>query len=116
MRAVLIVCGLLTGCQWVPGTEAYKIAEGQKLVAAGLRDPSSAQFRNSFFRPVGSVVCGEFNGKNAYGAYVGFKRFYVMDGEAKTEPDTRPLTTSDDIVIDKLQRAMFQYDIWCKQS
>lgn len=45
----------------------------QNDVAAQLRDPSSAQFRN--VHRYGSTICGEVNGKNGYGAYVGFVRF-----------------------------------------
>lgn len=46
-------------------------------VSEGLRDPSSANFRNikevtHFDR---QFVCGEVNGKNIYGAYVGFQWF-----------------------------------------
>jgi hypothetical protein len=48
------------------------------------KDPSNAQFRNTFV-PLGEVggvggtmvLCGEVNGRNAYGAYVGFRRFYT---------------------------------------
>lgn len=42
-----------------------------------LKDPLSAQFRKVRVVPYGNgkVVCGEVNGKNSYGGYVGFKPF-----------------------------------------
>lgn len=73
---------LLSGCK--PSDEQFiKIA--QEDVAQSLKDPSSAQFRNMQFvaskDDTGSnnsgYVCGELNGKNSFGAYVGFERIYV---------------------------------------
>lgn len=42
------------------------------------KDPSSVQYRGLFIsgKPM-LVLCGEVNGKNSYGAYVGFRRFYA---------------------------------------
>ncbi len=45
----------------------------RELVAPTLYDPSSAQFRN--LRVSGDFLCGEVNGKNRFGAYVGFRPF-----------------------------------------
>lgn len=74
-----IVAGLLfaalAGCEFIPGTPAYQDAKARDAVAQILIDPSSAQFRNIQTRH--DVVCGEANGKNRMGAYVGFVRFYV---------------------------------------
>lgn len=53
-----------------------------------LRDPMSAQLRRVVVGKnadgTGMHFCGEFNAKNAYGAYVGFKPFMgmVFDDEA----------------------------------
>ena len=43
-------------------------------VVQQLRDPDSVQFRAEKLTRAG-WLCGELNGKNAYGAYTGFKRF-----------------------------------------
>ncbi|MCB4455827.1 peptidoglycan-binding domain-containing protein [Leisingera sp. McT4-56] len=54
-------------------------------VAKNLRDPNSVMIRDVFFVKKGAqeIVCGEVNGKNAYGGYAGFTKFYglpvVMD-------------------------------------
>lgn len=57
--------------------EEAAIENAKRVVADSLRDPSSAQFRNVRVVPFGqgSVICGEVNGKNAYGGYVGFVPF-----------------------------------------
>lgn len=49
----------------------------KRRIAYGLRDPDSAQFREVglFVYKGKTVVCGQVNGKNAYGGYVGFKPF-----------------------------------------
>lgn len=49
-------------------------------VVYSFKDPGSAQFRNITAYRVATgdlAVCGEVNGKNGFGAYVGFKTFYI---------------------------------------
>ena len=46
-------------------------------VVRQLRDPDSVQFRAEKLARAG-WLCGELNGKNAYGAYTGFKRFVSL--------------------------------------
>ena len=46
----------------------------KKTIADSLKDPGSAQFRNIRETSPG-ILCGEVNGKNAMGGYVGFQRF-----------------------------------------
>ena len=55
-----------------------------------MRDPGSVQFRNirAVVQRDGTrvVVCGEYNAKNGFGAYTGFRGFYVFeDGDARLE-------------------------------
>ena len=73
---------VLAGCK--PGEEkAISLAKSE--VAANLKDPASAQFRNVKVSKmtdaedghVIAVVCGEINGKNGFGAYAGFHPFFV---------------------------------------
>lgn len=47
------------------------------VTADGLKDPSSAQFRRVNIKNYNGnrIVCGEVNGKNSYGGYVGFRKF-----------------------------------------
>jgi hypothetical protein len=70
------VIGLtLSACGGLPGTTAYDIEKAKRIIVETLIDPSSVQFRNT--REHNGWVCGELNGKNRLGAYVGFKRFVV---------------------------------------
>lgn len=59
------------------GTQEQAIEAAKQTVANSLKDPSGAQFRNvrlvSYLD--GKVICGEVNGKNSYGGYVGFSPF-----------------------------------------
>lgn len=57
------------------------VREAKAAVEQDLRDPMSAQYRNVrvLAGPM-MTVCGEVNAKNAYGGYVGFRRFVVSDG------------------------------------
>ncbi len=57
-------------------------------VAAELRDPSSAQFRNIMEGT--EVACGEVNAKNAFGAYTGFREFTYRGGITLFEPKQSP--------------------------
>lgn len=71
-RVVVVIASLvLAACD-------SRVAGAKKQVADLLKDPNSAQFQNVKVGYAGTV-CGEVNGKNAYGAYVGFKRFMVSD-------------------------------------
>ncbi|HIC9076974.1 TPA: hypothetical protein ACW7Y6_001473 [Klebsiella aerogenes] len=78
----LVIPLVLAGCK--PGEEkAITLAKSE--VAANLKDPASAQFRNVKVSKmtdaedghVIAVVCGEINGKNGFGAYAGFHPFFV---------------------------------------
>lgn len=73
MAAVL----LITGCSLFED-------EAQKKVKYFLKDPKSAEFRNTKKAktpnsPTNLSFCGEVNSKNAYGAFPGFER-YIVDG------------------------------------
>ena len=61
----------LGGC----GEQAME--KGKEAAAQSLRDPSSAQFRNVTTN--GNYVCGEINGKNAFGGFAGFSEFYAFE-------------------------------------
>lgn len=109
MKKIVAIVGaalfLVTGCQWVPGSQASREKEVQKAVAWQLRDPSSAQFRE-----VREVVldngayayCGSVNGKNSFGAYSGYRDFVVHKGKTVAiEPE--PMTPGD---LDSVARSL----------
>ena len=62
------------------------ITRAREAITQRLRDPESARFRNLYFhasQPGLMVTCGEVNGRNGFGGYVGFKRF-ISNGLAET--------------------------------
>lgn len=70
--------------------EAKAMNAAMLAVKNDLKDPESARFRN--IRTVGTddgiVVCGEYNAKNSYGGYVGFKRFVASPTRATVYDET----------------------------
>jgi len=75
----------LAGCQFIPGTEASKLAAGEVQVREALTDPESATFRNTSYHGATKAVCGEVNAKNRMGGFVGFTRFYALPGFVRFE-------------------------------
>lgn len=74
---VLAFALLLTGCG--PTAEESAVSIVKAHISDGFKDPASTQFRNikSFPKEDGRwVVCGEYNTKNGFGAYVGYAQFY----------------------------------------
>lgn len=69
------------------------VKQAKMLAAKDLRDPDSARFRNlGVYRWTtgkgGIAVCGDINGKNSFGGYVGYRGFVVYGGVAVIEePD-----------------------------
>ncbi|ATS38430.1 MULTISPECIES: hypothetical protein [Xanthomonas] len=79
--AALVAIGVLLAFK---GADFLKMHEAKVAAAEHLLDPDSAKFRK--VRLQGMNVCGEINGKNAYGAYVGYKRFYYSKPLAVIDP------------------------------
>jgi len=85
MRRLAAAMLLLTGCNLLVSADQRRIDAAQQEVAALLRDPATAQFRNVRIKrttpsadPDMAFVCGEVNGINAFGGRAGFKRFIAM--------------------------------------
>lgn len=93
-RSWIILLMLLTSCaginqptEQVTAAQKRDLTATEKLtvapaIAAGLKDPSAAQFK---WMPVVLTerdgitdYCGLVNGKNSYGGYTGFVRFYAQ--------------------------------------
>lgn len=73
--------------------EQETINKVQTSVKNLLKDPNSAQFKDTFIHTGknGTTVCGYVNAKNALGGYVGFRGFLM-----KTEGMAQPMMQSDD--------------------
>lgn len=54
----------------------------QQLLRSSLTDPTSAQFRDLYFRKVDGrqYLCGQVNARNRMGGYNGFQPFYAGGG------------------------------------
>lgn len=59
---------------WIKHDDWITFPDSRAPLSALMKDPSSTQFRKEFISKSG-WLCGEFNSKNEYGAYVGFKKF-----------------------------------------
>ena len=55
----------------------FKKKEVLRGIASRFFDPKAVEFRNVSFES-DVIMCGEVNGKNRYGAYAGFKKFYII--------------------------------------
>ena len=88
---MLLAVTSVAACGQIPGTDDYKIGLAREAAAESLIDPTSALFQNVKVNERGDAVCGEINGKNRMGAYVGFTRFYAEDSAgdfiASLEPE-----------------------------
>lgn len=78
--AVLKIMVSLSVSNRRPITDQEVIEKIKSGVAKEMRDPSSVQIRNvySITQADSEIFCGEVNGKNAFGAYVGFTPFYGL--------------------------------------
>ncbi len=91
--AVVLLLALATGVYLVRdyyfNPERDAINHAQNMIRDMVRDGESTRFRNS--RQVRSTssgplkVCGEFNTKNAFGAYVGYQQFVVSTANGAAE-------------------------------
>ena len=60
--------------------------EAREALQDVLKDAESAKLRN-VKREFGGSICGEVNAKNGFGAYGGFKPFYISEGKARVDDD-----------------------------
>lgn len=79
----LLILGTAGVATWI-AVEHYERQRALDAVASQLVDPNSAQFRN--VKGQRGNICGEVNGKNRMGGYVGFKPFYVQYGRVDFGP------------------------------
>ena len=71
---LMVAGGVFAARQYI---EWAGVAPLRAHVVQQLRGPDSVQFRAEKLARAG-WLCGELNGKNAYGAYTGFKRFVSL--------------------------------------
>lgn len=80
--ALIIIGVSLAGCK---PSEKKALELSEKEITINLKDPDSAKFRfvrlakleDAKDKSTNSIVCGQINSKNGFGAYTGFTRFIV---------------------------------------
>jgi hypothetical protein len=79
----LVLAAAVTVANAAEDFTAFVVQAKANLVES-FKDPNAAQYRGLFVSKDGSlpVLCGEVNGKNSYGAYVGFRKFFATDARA----------------------------------
>lgn len=75
--AVVCAALALTGLSYVATADMRLEYAAKKSVAKMMLDPDAAQFRSLRVLADGYSVCGQVNGKNRFGAYVGYQWFIV---------------------------------------
>ncbi len=136
MRVGLIgfaaLCVGLAGCD--PNQQQAKkdIEAATDAASAQLIDPNSAQFRDVVVRRTeyqGTglghfyAVCGEINGKNSFGGYVGFRKFAVKVRDEDTDGKLTPVEklepemgygTADGAIAtgNEIERRLCKGDVW----
>jgi hypothetical protein len=88
LLAALVFISFLSGCG--KSKQELRIEDLEKRISATLTDPGSAQFRNVQLSQDQKYLCGEINGKNKLGGYVGFKDFAVSDRDEYIDDSDGP--------------------------
>lgn len=87
---LLLLCCFLFGC------DAGINREAKDAVRQGMLDPDATQFRDvETCSGDSKVIRGEVNGKNSFGAYVGFKSFYYSEYRVAYAGDAEFMTLMD---------------------
>ena len=79
MRSLILVVSVIAlgGC--LKSEKQESIEQAEDVVRYNMRDPDSTQFRNTSLCPgEETLVYGWYNAKNGYGAYNGFKVFFII--------------------------------------
>jgi hypothetical protein len=93
---------LITSAALADIKDEAALKEAHDHITRDLKDPSSAQFRDEkvywgISKDSGapySIVCGEVNAKNSYGAYVGFQPYYFSESKGEMASDKNKMFTT----------------------
>lgn len=104
LRTVALASALLlTGCQFVPGTDAHAFREAEAVMRLQMPDPESAKFRNEHMAdsPGKRLTCGEVNSRTIMGGYGGYRPFYYDPSAKKGTilPSEDGSTTTDIAIV-----------------
>jgi hypothetical protein len=77
----------LSGCE-MPEEDRRKfglVVRAERHIEALARDPGTIEYRNVRYNAASQVICGEFNGRNAFGGMAGFTRYVYRGGVLSIE-------------------------------
>lgn len=104
---ILLALVCLTSCSSEEQTAADKI---KTVVAAKMKDPDSAKF--SGLRLNGTVLCGEVNAKNSFGAYAGADQFWATSTfvDTKSEAANRDRVLAESPAAERWKQSVTEFD------
>lgn len=109
-----VAIGIVTARDFAERQAEMPEAKARRAVEH-FKDPEGVRFRN--LRLDGEVLCGELNGRNSYGGYIGFERFYVTpSGDLVTEEAQAPVDeTTREYLEWQRERLTFlrNFIAWC---
>lgn len=93
MKKSLPIFALITiaGCNTTPMSSQQisapltVVESARSYLVQEFKDPPAAMFRSERVYRIGNgdyAVCGEVNGKNSFGAYIGYQPYYVRMSQA----------------------------------
>lgn len=89
---ILVAIFWAVSAYYSPG--AQQIAMAKEAVAEQMKDPDSVKFKDVRLSFSELCVCGKVNGKNGFGAYIGFTDFFVCKEDSKvvfvSDPELQP--------------------------
>lgn len=103
-RAILVAAVLAsTAAAGQSHNDYLVVSEAKEAVADTLPNPKGARFRRLFLAEYGDskvTLCGEINGKNRMGSYMGYRRFLVEDTlDSLIDPEATPGDTPGRVMM-----------------
>jgi hypothetical protein len=107
VTVAVVLAGFVVSAGAAPKGVALKalVLKAKENLTTDFNDPRGAQYRGLFVSQSDalSILCGEVNGKNVYGAYVGFRKFYAVPFRDGVKLVRDP---ADPRVFDQMEQAM----------
>ncbi len=89
-RTMYLLLGVLAITACNASSDSQAVVAAKQAIETTMKDPLSVQYRNVKEYSSGTV-CGEFNGKNSMGGYVGFEFFRYSSVGLSTGKEAKDL-------------------------
>lgn len=77
----LVIVAVIGLGAFVALREEPLLSEAKAAVRTAMKDPASVEFRNGRVSNLTDYACGEYNAKNSFGAYAGYRPFVYSKKE-----------------------------------